>query len=180
MADTIALLKEWLPSIASLATLAFVARVTWQTKAYLEDLATARRTGTLVEGDPKEHNDARKRAGLLGRTLELEDVAGAQTRAHERLWRLVRALLRGLGLPSDLSDADELETLTRDLVRRGAIKVDHIAAKEQLVSERDSRPGQRRHPALERAKNDTPPPVERRRPTGTQWRGKPPDSEGDE
>lgn len=126
--ETFRTLLQLLPPVSSLAVLGVAWRLARQSSRYEKGLETIERVGPAVEGDPTEHEDNAKRHGALGRLTTLEGVTFP-------LARMLRAVLRGMNVPSDLSDPVKLEAAVKERLRTGS--VDTLAA-IQALTERSS------------------------------------------
>jgi hypothetical protein len=114
---------------------------------FLELLKTVDRLENLVEGDTKEHVDQKKRDGVIGRLKDIEHretsasnaaklQAELDREAEEKIWRRIRAILRGLGVPSDLSKDDKLEKELKKRIAETRYPVDRLGAGIAMVDER--------------------------------------------
>ncbi len=130
-----------------------------QSRTLTDALDDIDRLTRLVEGDTREYADERKRMGIVGRVLGIEGLESANANGLARVNNFMRAILRGLGIPSDLSDAKSLEKAVRDRaidLVSGDADIDHRAARISLVADQDRRFGGQERPALGRM--ETPPP----------------------
>lgn len=126
-------------SVATLTTASVILRYAYRIVRQNEETAAdARGAKELalelklkVKGD-NDSDDERERGGVLGRLVYLEGREEANTKSAERNDRRTRAILRGLGVPSDLSDDRELQQAVRDRVSQ-TIAVDRNAARLSLV-----------------------------------------------
>lgn len=133
MADPIVkTLLDLLPPLVSLGVLGLAWKLARQSKRYEDAVIVIERVGPAVEGDPTEHADNAKRHGLMGRTTVMEGIT-------KPLARKLTAVLRGMGVPSDLSDDHKLEAAVKERFRAADVSVDRLAAIEALVP-RDSAP----------------------------------------
>lgn len=124
--DILLLALKALGPIGQVATLALAVRLARQSKRYTDAIETIERVAPLIEGDSKEHTNHAKRVGLLGRVQFLEGIVSP-------LARRVTAVLRGLNVPSDLSNDQELEKRIREALTTGKLSINRIAATEELV-----------------------------------------------
>lgn len=158
-------------------------------KRITDAIETAERVGTLVEGNPKEHADQQKRDGVLGRLKDVEHrEKSAQNAAKllgdeiEQLWKRFRAVLRGMGVPSDISNNDKLERAIKkkiaetrypiDRLGAGLAMQEHPTGPHQIVTshsslrlpsgDRASSPDDRYSPPVERVPRPYQPPIPRR------------------
>lgn len=120
-----------------------VLKFTRETKKYTDAVETIERVAPLVEGNPKEHQDQQKRDGLLGRLRDVEhrektakNLAELQDSDIEKLWKRVRAILRGMGVPSDVSDDGRVEREVKRRLSESEYKVDRLAAGLAMVEQR--------------------------------------------
>lgn len=130
--ETFRTLLNMLPAVSSLGVLGVAWRLARQSSRWEEALKTIERVGPAVEGDPREHENNTKRHGVLGRLTIVEGVATP-------IARKLTAVLRGMGVPSDLSDPVKLEAAVKERMRAGG-GVDRMAAL-QALAERGSDPG---------------------------------------
>jgi hypothetical protein len=123
-------------------------------KDIVEAIEAGKRVSLLVEGNPKEHTEQKKRDGLLGRVKDIEHRELSTKNAQllqdgtiEEVWKRVRAILRGLGVPSDISDNVRVEREVHNRVSETSVKVDKLAAKlvmaEQGVAQSAAAPRDR-------------------------------------
>jgi hypothetical protein len=170
-----------LPAIPSVITIAALRK--WYRSVHTVDKAmtTALRIGPLVEGNTEEHNNDQIRKGLIGRVKDLEasvvkkdELIANQTDVIEDLAGKLRAVLRGLGLPSDISDNVRLEKEIKKRASETRYPIDHLGARLEMTGERQSDHGHERtgpHPQLvERVPRPDPPrrpALMPRRPTGS-------------
>lgn len=133
-ADLIDTAARLLQPTASIVTLAVAIRLARQSKRWTDGLDAIERIAPLVEGDPKEHKDNAKRYGLLGRVTFLEDNASASANKLQTVARRLIAVLRGMNVPSDLSDDHETEKLVKQALK--STPINRVAATEALLPHR--------------------------------------------
>ncbi len=108
-------------------------------KLLTEAVETVKRLELLVEGNPKEHVDQLKRDGVLGRMKDLEHKEKSrvnaeaidddlQKQAFAQVWKWIRAILRGMGVPSDISKTDRLEREIKKRFIEAKYVVDRLGA----------------------------------------------------
>ncbi len=149
-------------------TLAATYRLGQQSKTFDEALENVERLTLLVDGDVKETESELKRNGLVGRLLILEGAIKGLAKNSA----MVRSILRGMGIPSDLSDDRELQALVKERISQ--TRIDHTAARLELVGQSDRMPtGGWPTQHLE----PLPPPALRRSPTSPMIRREDPPSE---
>lgn len=124
-----------LSTIPSGITVAALIKWNKQLHEVLEAIATSKRVGLLVEGDKTKHGDPKLRDGLLGRVESLEEDKTHEAEADrkrvstiDKVWRRVRAILRGLGVPSDISDDLRVEREVEKRIKGARYQVDRLGA----------------------------------------------------
>ncbi len=162
-----------LSTIPSAITTGTLWKFRQEIQKFVEGIDTANRVGPLVEGNTKEHKDEQVRKGLIGRVKDLEAelarrlaLIDALNTVIEGLSGKLRAVLRGLGLPSDISDNGDLEKAIKAKAKEARYPIDRLAAQLEMSGDRGDRPSDHErtgpHQSIERVPRPDPHPQPRR------------------
>lgn len=188
---------DWIKLIAQVGSagivLIGVLKFAHDSKRVTDAITAVERTTPRLEGDTTS-DDEKTRKGLLGRVSDLEkdnqelrelvekmegQIAGSQVSvqtAFDKVWRRVRAILRGMGVSSDISDDVRLEREIKKRVAEPHVKVDALAASIAIVDQTGPHQAVQypQHPQLQQPQQPqqpssripTPPPMQAYRPGG--------------
>jgi hypothetical protein len=78
----------------------------------------------------------------------------ALIKREKLVWRRIRAILRGMNVPSDISDDLRLEEVIKERFSGSGVSVDHVAARQALLAEQTGR-----FNTIPRPTSESPPPL---------------------